>query len=90
MGLGVGQGEGRAPGAAEDEPGPHAQVLAQALHVGHERPRRIGRQVRLGLPGAGQGAAAAALVEQDDAVALGVEEPPVVGGAAAAGAAVEE
>jgi hypothetical protein len=36
--LGVGQGEGAAPRAAEDLPALDGEVLAQALDVGHEVP----------------------------------------------------
>ncbi len=85
VGLGVGQREGRPPGAAEDHPAVDAEVGAEALDVGDERPGGVvvEARVRRALP-------APALVELDDAVALGVEEPPVLRVAPAAGAAVEE
>ena len=43
MGLGVGESEGGAPRAAEDEPALHPQVLAQRLHVGHQVPGGVRR-----------------------------------------------
>ena len=85
MRLGVGEGEGRTPGAAEDLPLRDAEVLAELLDIGHEVPRRVRLQarVRRALP-------AAALVEEDDPVLLGVEEPPHLAVRSAAGSAVEE
>lgn len=84
--LRVGEGEGRAPAAAEDEvPFWDREVLAKGFDVGDEVPGCV-----VGHGGVGAGFPAAALVEEDDAVGGGGEEGGVGFGAVAAGAAVEE
>ena len=85
MGLGVGERERRAPGAAEHQPALDAEVLAQLLDVGDQVPGRVVLEARVR-----PAAAAAALVEQDDAIARGIEEPARARVAAGAGAAVQE
>src|ERR1035438_9691341 len=70
MRLGVREGEGAAPRAAEDVPSVDVQPNAQRLDVGYEVPGGVvdERRVRRAL-------AAPALVEQDDPVRGGIEGP---------------
>src|SRR4030095_16367656 len=85
MTLGIGQRQGRAPGATEYEPAIDAKVRAQLLHVVD--------QVRCGVVldlAQGMGPAAAALVEDHDPVEGGVEEPAVSGIGAGARPAMQE
>ena len=83
--LRVGQGQGAAPAAAEDEPLVDAEALADALGVGHEVPGGVLAQLRVG-----RALAAAALVVEREVPLRGIEVAPVVGVEAAAGPAVEE
>ena len=86
MRLRVGEGEGGAPAAAEDEmPFWDGEVLAEGFDVRDEVPGGV-----VGHGGVGAGFAAAALVQEDDAVGGGGEEGRVGFGAVAAGAAVEK
>jgi len=70
MGDGVGQGQGRAPRAAEHGPFLDAQVRAQALDVGDQAPGRVVLKACVRAR-----AAAAALVEQGHAPLGRIEEP---------------
>ena len=72
VGLGIGQGQGRAPGATEHHPALDAQGGTDALAVGHQIPGGVVDEV-----GVGRGTSAAALVEQDDAIAGRIKETPV-------------
>ena len=85
MGLRVGEGEGAAPGAAEDLPGVDRQRRPQPLDVLDQFLGRVllDRRVRRALAGA-------ALVEEDDAVPRRVEEAPIRRVDTSAGPAVEE
>ena len=74
MGLGIGQGQGRAPGAAEQHPLVDAEVLANALKVGNQIPGGVVVQA-----GVGRRAPATTLIEGDDAVQVRVEEAPTQG-----------
>src|SRR6201999_4104864 len=56
-------------GSAEHQPALDAEVLAQALDVGHQMPGRV-----LDQAGARPAAAAAALIEYHDAVVVRIEE----------------
>ena len=85
MSHGVGEGQGRAPAAAEHGPLLRARLSAQALDVLHQRPGVVVGQHRVGAR-----AAAAALVEQHHAPALGVEEAAHGGVDRAARAAVQD
>ena len=85
MGLGIGERQRRAPGAAEDEPSVDPGRDAQPLDVGDEIPGRVGLQA-----GVGRRAAAAALIEQRDVVKLGIEQAAMVGRDPAARAAMKE
>ena len=90
MRLGVRQRERAPPRSAEDLPPIDAEVVAQALHVGDEMPRGVGREVGPGLARVRDRESAAALVEQHDAVPRGVEEPAVHGRRAGPRSAVQE
>jgi hypothetical protein len=70
--LGIGQREGRTPGAAKDQPGGNTQALANALHVRHQMPGAV-----VGQLGVGPRTPGAALVEENDAVKLRIEEAPM-------------
>ena len=85
MGLGKGKGEGRSPGASEDEPAVDSRLLAKPLDIFNEVPGSVclERRVR-------RGSTATALVEQQDIVALGVEQPPMCRPASGARPAVKE
>ena len=85
MRLGVREGEGRAPRAADHQPALDAEVLADRLDVGDEVLRRVGgeRQIRMAAPGA-------ALVEQEGVEARRIEQPPVQVLRSAARSAVQE
>ena len=85
MVLGVGERERRSPRAAEDDPALDAQVLAQALDVGHEVGRGVGLEAAQRRRAAG-----AALVVDHDAVVRRVEELAVHRARTRAGAAVQE
>ena len=85
MGLGIGQRQRAAPGAAEHQPALDPEHGAQPLDVGHQMPGGVGLQ-----RGEWCAAAAAALVEQEDPVALGIEQPAMLGAAAAARPAMQE
>jgi hypothetical protein len=85
MSLGIGQGEGGAPGSAEDLPALNAQVHADFFDVGDQVPGGVGFEGRIG-----SALAAAALVEVHDAVLLGMEEAALFGIGATTGAAVQE
>src|SRR5687767_14313358 len=74
MMFGIGDGEGRAPRAAECEPAINAEVRAQPLHILDQMRRRIVLDLAQRL-----GAAAAALVEDHDPIESWVEEPAVGG-----------
>src|SRR5262249_54099354 len=83
--FGVGDGERRAPGAAEHDPAVDAEMAAQPLEVGD--------QVRRGVVGdlaEWLGAAGAALVEDDDVIVGGIEEAAMHGAGAGARPAMEE
>ena len=67
----IGQGQGCAPGAAEDQPLVDSHALADALDVLDQVACGVGFQ-----PAMRCGTAAAALVEQDDAVFARIEETP--------------
>lgn len=82
--LGVEQGQGRAPGAAEQQPALHLEVLADVFQVAQQVGGGVVAEVAVG-----RGASRAALVHQDGAVFLGVEKAPVVRLAAGAGTAVQ-
>ena len=83
--LGVGEGERRAPGAAEYLPALDAERLAQALDVRDEIPGRVvlETRVRTATP-------AAALVEEENSVARRIEESARAGIATGARPAVQE
>jgi hypothetical protein len=51
MALGVGQGEGDAPGAADDNPAVDSQVLAQPLDVPDQVRRGVRRQIGILVAG---------------------------------------
>ena len=85
MSLGIGQGQGGAPGPAEHLPALNAEVLADFLDVGDEVPGGVGFERRVG-----RALAAAALVEVHDAVLFGVEEAALFGIGTAAGTAVQK
>jgi hypothetical protein len=85
VGLGVGERERAAPGAAEHQPAVDGEGFSQGLDVGD--------QVLGGVVGElaqRRRAARSALVEQHDAVVGRVEEAPVVERQAGARAAVQE
>ena len=84
-GFGVQQGQGGAPGAAEQQPALHLQMLAHPFQVGEQVLGGVGAEF-----GMGAGAAGAALVDQDDAIFLGVEEAAVLFAAPGARPAVHE
>ena len=79
VGFGVGERQRRAPAVAEHEPALDGEVGAQALEVGNEVVRRVGREVGRDVAGIRCAAPASALVEQDEPVAVGSEEPSVTG-----------
>ncbi|TXL72275.1 DUF3987 domain-containing protein [Vineibacter terrae] len=83
--LAIGKRQRRAPGAAEHQPLPHAQVLAQLLEVVDQVRRRV-----VGDVAQRQGAPGAALVEDDDAIEGWIEEAAMHRRRAGAGAAVQE
>ena len=83
--LRVRERERRAPRSAEQHPALDAEVRAQLLEVGDQRPGRV-----VDDPGGGRRAAGAALVEEHDAPERGIEEAAVVRQAAAARPAVQE
>lgn len=85
MGLGVGQGQGRAPGTAEQHPFFDAQVLADALQVFDQIPGGVVFQA-----GVGGGATATALVEGDDTVKVRIEVATTLRVAASTRATVNE
>src|SRR5262245_15598013 len=85
MGLGVGEGERRAPRAAEDDPALHAELGPDPLHVRDQLPGRVLVQARVR-----PALAAAALVEEHDPIGGGVEELALERLRPAAGAAVDE
>ena len=85
MGLRVGQGQGRAPGAAEQHPLVDAQVLADAFKVGDQVPSGVVLQAR-----PWRGAATATLVEGDNMVEVRVEIAAALGVATGTGAAMDE
>ena len=85
VGDGVGQSQGRAPGAAEHRPLLDADLLAQPLDVLDQLPGVVVLQHRVGA-----GAAAAALVEQHHPPLRRVEEAPHGGVDRAARAAVQD
>src|SRR5690606_20732581 len=85
VGLGVGEAQGRAPGAADHLPAVDAALLADTLHVRHQVPGGVVLEV-----GMGGRAAAAALVEQDDAVGRRIMEPAHELVAAAARTAMDQ
>ena len=85
MSLGIGEGEGGAPGSAEHLPALNAEVLADFFDVGDEVPGGVGFERCVG-----RALAAAALVEVHDAVLFGVEEAALFGIGATAGAAVQK
>src|SRR5690606_14523351 len=85
VGLGIGQRQGRTPGAAEYQPFLEATHFAQPLNIGNQMPGRICLQ-----RGIGERAAAATLVEKDQVVALWIEQAPVLWRNAATRPAVQE
>ncbi len=88
--LGVGEDQGRAPGAAVQQPPVDPEVLAQALHVGDQVLGGVVLQARRRIGRVRPAPAAAALVEQDHPVPLRVEQPAAPGVAPGAGAAVHD
>ncbi|MNL64407.1 hypothetical protein D3C87_1886180 [compost metagenome] len=85
MGLRVGQGQGRTPGATEQHPFFNAQVLADALEVGDQIPGGVVFQARVG-----RGSTATTLVESDNAIQVWIEVPTALGITTGPGAAVNE
>ncbi len=85
MGLGVGEGEGGAPRAAEQHPPLDAEVAAQGLDVVHQVVGGVLRQAaqRAGAP-------RAALVENHHAPEIWIEEAPMHGARARARPAMQE
>ncbi len=83
--FGIGQRQGAAPRAAEQQPALDPQPLAQRLHVADEVVRGVVGQLSQGFRAAG-----AALVEDDDAIVIRVEEPAVDRRRAGAGSAMQE
>ena len=72
MGLTIGESQGAAPTAAENQPAFDLQGNTQSLHVADQ----IGGGVGVQFPQWGR-VAAATLIEQDDAIVFGVEKLPM-------------
>ena len=85
MGFGIGERQGRAPGAAEQHPALDAEMVAESFHVRDQVPGGVVLKacVRCRAPGA-------ALIEEHDAPDLGVEVTPVIMLATGARAAMHE
>ena len=77
MSLGIGQCQGRAPGATEYRPALDAEVLAYALHVSNQRLGIVVLYAAIGC-----GTACTALIEQHDVIGCRCEELAMVGFAA--------
>ncbi len=90
MAFGMGDGEGRPPRRAADQPGVDREVCAQALDVGDEVVGRVDPHVSRGIGGRWRAPATTALVEEDDAVAGRVEESTVARRATGARAAMQD
>ena len=92
MALGVGERQGRAPAAAQDQlPGVEVDGLAQRLDVGHQvRGGVVPQGALVVFADVGAALAGAALVQQHDAVAGRIEEATHPRRGAAARAAVQE
>ena len=85
MRLGIGQREGRAPRAPDDQPAVDAQMFTYPLHVGKQMPGRVG------LPTVPRRAAPrAALIEEDRPEVARIEQRALRRLAAAARPAVKE
>src|SRR5205085_11455347 len=77
--------ERAAPTAAEHDPAPNAEILADLLDIADQVPGRVLPQLGMRRAPAG-----AALVEQRHAIMAGIEEAPITGREPAAGPAVQE
>ena len=85
MRLGIGQRQGGAPGAAEEQPFLNAEEAPQRLDVLDQMRRGVGAQLAQGARAAG-----AALVEDDQPPMGGIEKAAMHGPGAGTGAAMQE
>jgi hypothetical protein len=81
MRLRIGESQGGAPGDAVQDPGVHAEVFSQGLHVRDEVRRGVGLEGDLRVRCVGEGATATALLEADDPRPLQLETVAVPRGA---------